>query len=144
MPDKVAVFLSQRFTQMMAGDVPLWQRFLTEHGEYFDRFEYNAHVGEGVPLDPSWPPNIIKAAQALTTKRIDAVGYRGFETWLFEVKPDAGLSALGQLLAYRVLWERDVTRPGVNYLAIITDRMNPDEKLLFDTYGIKIYVVTPQ
>ena len=140
---KIDTFLAQRFIQMMPGDVPLWQRYIVQHGEYFDRFEYNRHVGEGVELDPSWPPNIVKAALALTQKRIDAVGYRGPEVWIFEVKPDAGLSALGQVLAYRTLWNRDPANPKVTYLAIITDRLNPDEAFLFDTYGVRVYIVTP-
>jgi len=140
---KVEAFLAERFTHMMPGDVPLWQRFLVQHGEYFDRFEYDVHVGRGVELDPAWPEEIARAALALTQKRIDAMGYRGGEVWLFEVKPDAGLSALGQLLAYKILWEKENKARPINYLAIITDRLNPDEKYLFEVNGIRIYIVTP-
>jgi len=128
---------------MMPGDVPLWQRFLTQHGEYFDSFDYDRHVGQGVDIDPAWPEEIVRAALALTQKRIDAVGYKGPEVWLFEVKPDAGLSALGQLLSYKALWERDPVNPKVTYLAIITDRLNPDEQFLFESHGIRTYIVTP-
>ena len=140
---KVDVFLTERFTHMMPGDVPLWQRFLAQHGEYFDRFEYDVHVGQGVDISPAWPEEIVRVALALTRKRIDAVGYRGSEVWLFEVKPDAGLSALGQILAYKALWERGRGKAASMYLAIVTDRVNPDEAYLFDTHGIRVYIVTP-
>jgi hypothetical protein len=139
----INVHLAQRFIQMLPGDVALWQRFLVQHGEYYDRFDYNIHVGEGVPLDPSWPENIRVAAKSLTTKRIDAVGYRGSEVWIFEVKPDAGLGALGQLLAYEALWIREGRLPVPTHLAIITDRLNPDEEYLFKLHGIRTFIVIP-
>lgn len=140
---KVDLFLAERFVHMLSGDVSLWQRFLTQHGEYFDRFEYDVHVGQGVALDPAWPEEIIRVALALTRKRIDAVGYREDEVWLFEVKPDAGLSALGQILAYKALWERGRGTPARMYLAIVTDRLNPDETYLFDNFNVRVFIVTP-
>jgi hypothetical protein len=140
---KVDTFLAQKFTHLLPGEVSLWQRYLAQHGEYFDRFEYDIHVGQGVPLDPAWPPEIIRAALALTQKRIDVVGYAGSEVWIFEIKPDAGLSALGQLLAYKMLWERDRGVPSRMYLAIVTDRLNPDEEYLFSSHGIRTYIVVP-
>ncbi len=143
MVEKIDVFLAQRFTHMLPGDIALWQRFLVKHGEYYERFEYDRHVGQGVPIDPAWPPEIARAALALTQKRIDAVGFHGDETWIFEVKPDAGLGAVGQLVSYKALWIRDFGAPAKLYLAIVTDRLNPDEQYLFSTYDIRIFIVTP-
>lgn len=130
-----------KFPHMLPGDVSLWLRFLSRYGKYFSRFIYDLHVGEGIPVDPAWPPNIIAAAHALTKKRIDAVGYNNKEVWIFEVKPDAGLSALGQLLGYRDLYLKDYPLTTKLILAIVTDILNPDEKYLFDTHGIRIYLV---
>jgi len=140
---KVEQHLQQRFTHMLPGDRVLWQRFLIRHGEYYDRFEYDVHLGEGVPISAAWPEWVQRAAKALTRKRVDVVGYRADEVWIFEVKPDAGLSAVGQLLGYKALWTKERGEPGRLYLAVVTDRLNPDEEFLFEHYGIRTYVVVP-
>jgi len=98
-------------------------------------------VGEGIPIDPAWPKNIQVAAGALTKKRIDAIGHHDNEVWIFEIKPDAGLSALGQLIAYRDLYNKTFGEPPVLFLAVITDILNPDEEYLFDLHHIRKYVV---
>ncbi len=129
------------FPHMLPGDVELWKRFLFDYGKYFEKFDYDVRVGEGIPVDPAWPENIKVAAKLLTQKRIDAIGYHREEVWIFEVKPDAGLSALGQLLGYRDLYVKQFGEPKKLYLAIVTDRINPDEEYLFKKNGIRIYVV---
>lgn len=132
-----------KYAHMFGKDLELWERFMDRHGEYYERFEYDVHLGRGVPIDPTWAPEIRRAARILTQKRVDAVGYRKREVWLFEIKPDAGLSAIGQLLSYKALWIRDRGEPPKLYLAVVTDRLNPDEEYLFKEYDIRTYVVVP-
>jgi len=127
---------------MFGYQTELCELFLAKYGEYFERFEYDVHLGEGVPLKHIYPPEIVRAAKILTQKRVDVVGYRGEEVWIIEVKPDAGLSALGQLLGYRALWIRDRGEPAKLELAVVTDILNPDEEYLFEYYDIRTYIVT--
>lgn len=126
---------------MLPGDVALWDRFLSKHGQYFDRFDYDVHVGIGVRAPGGLETAQVQAISSLTQKRIDAVGYRDDEVWIFEVKPDAGLSALGQLVGYRWLWQREREVPGRLYTAVVTDNVNEDEKFLFAREGIRVYIV---
>lgn len=125
----------------MPFEIPLWERFLERYGRDYDRFEYDVHVGVGVPLDPTWEPTIANMARILTQKRIDAVGYKGDQITIFEVKPDIGLSGLGQLIAYRELYLRDTGYTGVLLLAAVTDNILPDETYVYEKQGIHIYVV---
>jgi len=129
------------YPHMLPYDTLLWRRFLKEWGDYFERFEYDLHVGRGVTIKEPMPQEIMRAATILTQKRIDAVGYFRDETWIFEVKPDAGLSALGQLLGYKALWIRDRGLPKKLILAIVTDYLNEDMQFLMRHYGIRIYEV---
>ena len=135
------IFMGQRLLHLMPVEIELWKKFLPRVLDQFEQFLYDVHLGEGVELDPSWPPEIARAATTLTQKRVDAIGLRPGEVWLFEVKPDAGLSALGQLLGYRSLWIRQRGPTPIPRLAIVTDRVNRDERYLFESNGIVIYEV---
>lgn len=130
-----------KYKHMFGIDLELWERFLRRHGKYYSRFDYDVRVGRGIVLPAGYPPNIAGMAKALTQKRIDAVGYHNEEVWLIEIKPDAGLSALGQLLAYKLLYTRDVGVPKRLYLAVVTDILNPDERYLFDKNEVRYYIV---
>ena len=133
--------LKVKYPHMLKNDVSLWESFLKLYGDYFDVFDYDVHLGEGNPVKLPALPNIVSATKSLTQKRIDAVGYRNDEVWIFEVKPDAGLSALGQLIGYRDLWIRERGRPDIFYQAIVTDFLGVDDKYLFELHGIKTYTV---
>jgi len=134
--------MAVKYPHMFGYEAELWEIFLDRYGKYFERFEYDVHLGQGVPLEKIYPPEIVHAAKVLTQKRVDVVGYREEEVWIIEVKPDAGLSALGQLLGYRALWIRDRGEPAKLELAVVTDILNPDEEYLFEHYGIRTYIVT--
>lgn len=130
-----------KYPHMMPAEVPIWERWLSQYGKDYSKFDYDVHVGEGITTDPTWQANIATMAKILTQKRIDAVGYIGDRRVIFEVKPDAGLSALGQLIAYRDLYLRDTGYKGPLYLAVVTDNILPDETFVYEKNGIKVYVV---
>lgn len=129
------------FKHMLPAEVQLWERFLRLHGGKWTRYEYDLHVGEGIPLKPEWPGNIKAMAYEVTAKRIDAVGFMPGEITIFEVKPDAGLAAIGQLVSYRELYLRQFTPPERIRLAVVTDNILPDEVYVYEKQGIEIYLV---
>lgn len=128
-----------RYKHMLPGDRRIWDRFLEQHGDYFNRFEYDIHVGEGIGEIVGVDAMTQKIATVLSQKRIDAVGYRGGEVWLFEIKPHAGLSAIGQILSYETLYEKDFGAGKVSYIAIVTDRTDNDIRTMCNTYDIRLY-----
>jgi len=130
-----------KFPHMLPAEVPLWERFLEVWGKDWQKFDYDVHVGKGADPGPEVPEPYRSLAISLTQKRIDAVGYQDGVVWIFEVKPDAGLSALGQLKAYRVLYRETFGYRGPLRLAVVTDRLNDDERLVYRRYGIRIYEV---
>jgi len=75
----------------------------------------------------------------LTQKRIDVVAERDGEVWIFEVKPDAGLSAIGQVLSYRVLYKQHFREERPIKLAIVTTRVDDDIREVAKEYGIVVY-----
>jgi len=130
-----------RYKHMLPRDKRIWDRFLEQHGSYFERFDYDIHVGEGVGILAGVSEMTQKIATTLTQKRIDAVGYRGSEIWVFEIKPKAGLSAIGQVSAYEILYNKDFGAGKVTYKAIATDRTDNDIRTLCKELGIRLYEV---
>lgn len=130
-----------KYPHMFPQDVRLWERFLAIYGSEFERFEYDIKVGRGVEPPPDLDEPYRSAAIILSKKRIDAVGYKDNEIWIFEVKPDIGLAALGQLLAYKELWIRDRGQADRLHLAAVTDNITEDEEYVYKKFGIKIYLV---
>jgi hypothetical protein len=102
---------------------------------------YDLHVGYGMPLDPEWSESIQKMVQTVTRKRIDVVVVVPGATYLVEIKPRAGMSALGQLVAYKQLFLSEHKPSGELRLACVCERVEPDLDRVFRQNGIELYVV---
>ena len=130
-----------RYPHLMVSDVAIWERYLERYAKEWDGFRYDVRVGEGLIL-PDGQPGYIKAmALALTEKRIDVVGEKGQEVWIIEVKPNAMLSAVGQVLSYQVLFEDRFPQSPKPELMIVTDRKGPDLDNLAKKFRISVFVV---
>ena len=126
---------------MLPADIILWERWLAKFKDEYDKFEYDVHVGKVKPIYPTSPVNLMKLAEEVSRKRLDVVAYKGIFRVIIEVKPYAGLSALGQLLGYEILYKREYPEAYTLRLGVVTDRLDEDMKVLFDHYNIHIWVV---
>ena len=93
-----------KYPHMAPQDIPVWEAFLREQASQFTAFDYDVRVGKGIDPGPTYNDETRQDAILLTQKRIDAVGFRDNEVWIIEVKPQASISALGQLLTYTELF----------------------------------------
>jgi hypothetical protein len=129
-------------------EAALWRAWLREHEADWDSFEYDVHVGEGVrvPAPPAGQDDELGRTMRETYRRatqlkIDVVGQRKGETWIFEVEERPGRRALGQLVSYDILLPK--SRPGVGpiSLAIIAVRVGPDMLSIFEEHGVVVWTV---
>lgn len=93
-----------KFPALQVDEILVWRAWLAQHQAEYDRFDYNVRLGTDVDPGPDFPDNIRKAAIALNSLRVDAVGYQGLTPTIFEVKRRAGPQNIGQLLTYKHLW----------------------------------------
>ncbi len=128
-----------KYKHMSPYETLLWDEFLYLHGSNFDSFEYDIHVGQGMDTEHITDPAFKAAATILSQKRIDAVGHHAGSTWIFEVKPNAALSAVGQLISYPMLYNRMFGSADRITTAVVTDFTGPDEAYLFSALGIRVY-----
>lgn len=144
--------IGEQFRKHFPGLIPieaqLWRIWLQSHESDFDSFEYNVFVGKGVTV----APHVLEADTELerklreqfrqaTQKKIDVVGMRGNETWIFEVEERPGTRALGQLLTYSTLLPQKRPIPGAIQLAIVARRIGADMLTAFEDQGILVWQI---
>ncbi len=126
---------------MAATDLPLWRRLTPFHIANIHTWYFDVAVGDGEPSLLSSPDEITRQMFRLSRLRIDAVGQAPDAWHLIELRPNAGLGALGHIQSYRALWERDPPDllPAIAYL--VSDRMQSDVGRTALNAGIRVLTV---
>jgi hypothetical protein len=133
-PERVE--LSGRYPHMAPADTVIWERFLEATGAQFAAVAYDVALGGSIPSDPALSDAERRGWQYVTAKKIDAVLYLPREAWIVEVKPSASLAAVGQVLGYTLLAQRDPFTHLPLVPVIVTDTMSADTKYVCDEFGI--------
>lgn len=122
-------------------DISIWERFLEKHGSSYTGFDYDVKVGTGSTVPENTPPAYVRMQDTLSKFRIDAVGYRPSQIEIIEVKPEASTVAIGQVVTYLNLYNRDQqpTLPVIG--VIISCHAIPDMEWLTNQLGIDYYLM---
>jgi hypothetical protein len=130
-----------RYPHLARADVPVWEAFLATRLIKFSRIYYDVGVGgkaarhlpQDAELRPMW--------KTLVRKRIDVVGIADGSDWCIEVKPTAGMSALGQALTYRQLYASEGRGAQTARAVVICAHVDDDVEEVFLTFGVCVVVV---
>jgi hypothetical protein len=128
----------------MAYEIPIWQDWLALHEKEYDRFEYDVRVGESIIPPPDIDANIASMAIDLAKKRIDVVAWKGNSPTIIEIKDFAGLTAIGQLVSYPILFVNEFPDAMPPSILLVAARLLPDVAFILDTYGIPFEVIQPK
>lgn len=142
-PIKYPPQIRHKYPHMRPADVRIWEAYLLGHTHPNAQVAYDVHVGSTPSPPPNAPEYLVKHIEAVYPKKIDAVIYLLSETIVAEVKPFAGLTALGQALGGRLLFHRDYPLAPNPIPAIITDTAQPDIPWLCARLGIVLIEVPP-
>lgn len=137
----VDTFYKPKYPHMLPNETDLWDRFLKVTDIKFQGFDYDVHVGDLVEAPAATPEYLTPMLEAVYRKRIDAVGYCEDCIWLFEVKNRAGLSAMGQVLAYKALFERDFKPSLPVKLGVVCEAKATDVDYLYQLNDITCFVI---
>jgi len=131
----------KHYPHMFPLDIKIWERFLDLHGSQFTGFDYDVKVGRGSSIEPETPDNFARMQAILSKFRIDVVGFDASTIYVIEVKPDASTIAIGQVVSYINLFQRDFNPKVPIRGVVVTDRELPDIRYLTNEYNIDYYVV---
>jgi hypothetical protein len=136
--------MSRPYPHLLPKEGLIWYRWQLDHGREWDRFDYDVRVGQGRPVDPNLPDYIQRMNQALTPKRIDAVGWRGTAPTIFEINPHGSRTVYGALKIYQRLFEDTYPEYGVPAIAAVVGEVDPDVLRLWQEDGTPVYVMGPE
>ena len=128
------------YPHMLHEDIAVWSKFLTKMAEVITRVWYDVHVGQAVsPVDPSSTVQQ-KVAAGVTRKRIDVVARVGPEFWVIEVKPVAGMGALGQVYSYNRLFALEYETFSPTKPVVVCDVLDDDVIASYGELGVMVFV----
>ncbi len=135
-------YLKRKYYPHMVGDeVEIWDLFVDQFPDRFETVDYDFRVGDGTPYPGEENDNWARMALMISQKRIDAIGWVGDHPTIIEVKRRVGLSTLGQVLGYKILFLKDFKNFGEPDLLVVTKSINSDDKFVLEKENIKIVVV---
>lgn len=140
--------LKRYYPGLLPIEAYVWRAWLRDHEGEFESFLYHVYVGQGskVPLELATRPDelakrYVEQFQRATQLKVDAVGFRGSEVWVFEVEDRATLQALGQVLTYGQLIRDQIAGIGTTELAVVCRQVQPDMPAVFEEQGVVLFVV---
>jgi hypothetical protein len=126
------------YPHMAKNDAVLWERFLDEYGPNFQRFAYDVALGGFLPDGEPDTLSDRQGYQYSTALKIDALGDRGDDLWIIEVRPHAGVSALGSALCSTVLASSDPLADRPLVPVVVTDLTSPDIQLCAEALSVLV------
>lgn len=133
--------LTGNYPHMARRDAPLWEQFLQSQGANFTGVAYDVALGGVVPTGANEEDETVIGWRYSTAVKIDAVLFTPSEVWIVEVKPNASLSAIGQVLGYMLLAEREPFTDLPMIPTIITDNLGSDIRYVADQLNVQVIVV---
>jgi len=126
------------YPHMMTEDTDVWTKFLKAATVEIKEVWYDVRVGMAVEIVDGGTEMDRRIAAGLTRKRIDAVCSVGGGIWVVEVKPYANMYAVGQIVSYVRLFEKEYITSGEIIPVIICDDYDTDLIEEFDEFGILV------
>jgi len=125
-----------KYPHLRPEDVKIWNKFISQNPDFFKAVEYDVKVGEGRSYE-DYPKGPIREDMVyLSKKRIDVVGFKNDEIYVIELKPKAGMSAIGQALSLAELYRDEAPTDKIVLPTVITDKEIPDARQLCSKLGV--------
>ena len=128
------------YPHFLAADTDVWTRYLRNPIVPIKEVWYDVHVGGAVQLLPDADEMDRRIAAGVTRKRIDVVAKIGAGFWIIEVKPVAGMTAIGQIIIYTRLFLQEFQVTGEVFPVIIVDEVDQDVAPEIDSLGVVVIV----
>ena len=122
-------------------DALVWERFLQTYDTSRMKVEYNVRLGSPAQNIIEDNPALAEMWTELRQKRVDAVVEWEEEIWIVELKPRGSLSALGQALAYKLLYEEQEKPTKPVEPVVICAWLDDDLRRVMGELGVNVFEV---
>lgn len=130
-----------KYPHMAPNDVAIWERFMDKYPARFTGVVYDLALG-AVPSFVRAEGEVLSGdIGRLYQRRIDALAFEGKKVILIEVKPNAGLAAIGQVRGYASLYKAYIDPAAEVVPMLLTDNVRPDIPMLAYQEGVELVVV---
>jgi hypothetical protein len=130
-----------KYPHLLSPDVPVWERFLAAHRHAYPTIEYDVRVGQGRDPGDEFLENTRRLAMDLSKRRIDAVLITDNAITCVEVTTQAGLKALGQAIAYPILYALTYTPDRPIQTLIVCATIEDDLVEVYNQVGVPVTIV---
>jgi hypothetical protein len=135
--------MPRAFPHLLKDDITLWERFLASPHNVFTDFEYDIRIGDGRDPGPDFERHIRKMALDLSKRRIDAIGKTKNGITIIEISTAAGLTQVGQLLAYPSLYRNTFNFSGEINRLLVAQTLQTDIEPVLIAERIH-YIILPE
>lgn len=127
------------FPHLSRRDTEVWMRFLPTDWVKGAAAVYDVRLGGlgAAPVDRSHPH--FAMWELLSKKRVDVILRWPGVVAIVEVKPHASFAALGQVLGYGYLWQKDNPKGGKPYLVVACETCDADLRPVFAHFGVQVW-----
>mgnify|MGYP001568292557 CR=1 FL=1 len=122
-------------------DTVIWDRFIVARPNAYDFVEYDVCVGDRREDDTELNEATNRNAEYLGKYKIDVIGVKDGRIDIIEIKPIANARALGQIIQYDYLYERDFAPTGETRSVIVCGEVPPNMQEIADEHTIILIVV---
>ena len=126
---------------MAPRDLPLWRRYRQSTARFWTAVYFDVALGEGAPLPTNGSRLTLDMWQRITRQRADVVTLSRAGWTIVELRPNAGPSALGTILSYRVLWKADPPDRRPLAILLVTNQTTQDLELAATKLGVPLLMV---
>lgn len=130
-----------KYPHLLPGDVKLWELFLDANHPDILTVVYDVHLGPGTEIPTNLPDNIKRMATAITQYRVDVIVSTKTTIHPVEIKPQAGLTALGQALGYTYMYKLERSPDLPVQATVLTNFLKPGLATLYKSYGVEVWTV---
>lgn len=130
---------------MAREDLTLWEQARKNLIKEAINLYFDVGLGGQAQPPPDTTPEMAKMWLYNTQKRIDVLIETKTHWKLIELRPNASSTAIGRILQYKLLWDKEAPDKKPTELIIITNRLDPDLLPLAQQQNVNliIYEHTP-
>jgi len=122
-------------------DAPVWTRWLELYADRFDAFAYDVALGGAKVTEALGDAAGRQGWQYVTALKVDACALAASYVWIIEVRPEATVSALGSVICYGMVAERDKVFDMELVRAIVCEAIQPDVAWACEELGVQVFRV---